>query len=515
MVLLATALAAVGAMLRLLVLAPAVASRLRLLVNDRRVWHAIVIAAAGYVAYVLLVLFPRVAIVSPDSGSYLGFSPIRSIGYPVFLRLVHALTGSLAGLTGVQLALYLGAVFYLYQSTACLCRRPPVAGVLALALLFYGPALFAMTGLLSEPLYIVAILLCVAATFHALARPSRTLPLYVLAASAALVVLVRPAGYFAPAAVAFLALVWTDGRRRVLLHAIVPMIALLGLSMAGSQWVRGTATQSIGGLALFPYVAHLFEAGLAPTEDRAAAVAIEGAVAAYRTELTAQPDWRTRYLYSANNFNTVLGQVGTAAAAHPPSDGRVRDVNGWLLQLAINTIRAHPRGYLEQAARNVIGGWTSCIFAEYWPLPVVMAEAYQLSAASSRLAVPAAGIDLAPYDYQQLVSQHPVLKRTRLPLIDGTITRLARHRLLLYAIGALSALVIPLVLARRTLSPEWVALAFVSAMLHGAVLMTAAVTVFIPRYALPIDPLVICALVLLGDRLWARLRDGPPRSAPG
>jgi hypothetical protein len=74
----------------------------------------------------------------------------------------------------------------------------------------------------------------------------------------------------------------------------------------------------------------------------------------------------------------------------------------------------------------------------------------------------------------------------------------------------------------RRASPSWVAFAFVGAMPHGSVFLTAAATVFIQRYASPVDAIVIIALLLacdiglaglerLGTAHLARIRQLPVR----
>ena len=74
-------------------------------------------AAAALIALASLALQallpPSVALMQADSQSYLDNSAIRTVGYPLFLHLVKALTGSLQGLAAIQLTLYHGAALVL------------------------------------------------------------------------------------------------------------------------------------------------------------------------------------------------------------------------------------------------------------------------------------------------------------------------------------------------------------------------------------------------------------------
>jgi hypothetical protein len=72
--------------------------------------------------------------------------------------------------------------------------------------------------------------------------------------------------------------------------------------------------------------------------------------------------------------------------------------------------------------------------------------------------------------------------------LDSIRVFLHFHRWPLYLAGAVSFLA--MFLAPFTRSRHWLALGYCGVVIHGAMFLTAAVTVFIPRYALPVDPIV-------------------------
>jgi hypothetical protein len=505
----------------------AVATALRV-AGSHRFWQAAVVFACVYLSCVLFWLLPGTPVLMLDTAAYLSLDARISLGYPAFVHGVEAVTGSLRWVPAVQLIVFIGAVLYLHEAAARLFRRPAIAGLLALSLLAYGPVTGVLVWLLPEPLFIALILVAIGAVFHALGCPGANLPLYVLAASAAIIIFVRPAGYFVPGAVLFLALAWRGQFRRLAIRALVPMLVLVMLAMGGGYMIRGIFTQAIDGSALFPHVANLFEAGFVAPGDRDMAVAIETVTQAYARRLAARPDWRARYRVAVDEFNPLLDAIRDKIrekwvdAGVLPSSRReqVERFNEELRDLSVTTILHRPLGYLEVLLLNVAGAWDMCIMAPYPPVPTLLLGNFRLTEPTARLVIERTGANLAPYDIDAWIEQYPVLKRQSLPFVDTTSNLLNGERPLIWGIGVVSLLAVPVTLFLRRASPSWVAFAFVGAMLHGSVFLTAAATVFIQRYALPVDAIVIIALLLacdiglaglerLGTAQLARIRQMP------
>jgi hypothetical protein len=507
-----------------------VASALRV-VGSHRFWQAAVVFACVYLSYALLRLLPGTPILMLDTAAYLSLDARISIGYPAFVYGVEAVTGSLRWVPAAQIIVFIGAVLYLHEAAARLFRRKAIAGLVALSLLAYGPVTGMLVWLLPEPLFIALILVTIGAVFHALSRPGANLPLYVLAASAAAIIFVRPAGYFVPGAVLFLALAWRGQFRRVALRALVPMLVLVMLGMGGGYVIRGIGTQAIGGSALFPHVAHLFEARFVAPGDRDMAAAIETVTQPYARVLAAQPDWRARYRVAVEDFNPLLRAIRNKIREKwvdtgvLPSSGQeqVERLDEELRDLSATTILHRPLGYLEVLLLNMAGAWDMCIMIPHPPVPTVLLDNFRLTEQTARSVIERTGANLAPYDMDAWLEQYPALTRQSLPFVDTTSNLLSGERPLIWVIGAVALLAVPMALFLRRTPPSWVAFAFVGAMLHGSVFLTAAATVFIQRYALPVDAIVIIALLLacdiglaglerLGTAQLARIRQLPVHS---
>src|SRR5262249_46742901 len=114
--------------------------------------------------------------------------------------------------------------------------------------------------LLSEQLFMTCLVLHCAAAVLVFERPTPA-RLVALAGTAVIAVSVRPAGYFLYASIIAIFLLWHGSRQVIAKWALGPLVALTLALGGGSSLLRGEATQSITGLALFPHVAHLYVGG--------------------------------------------------------------------------------------------------------------------------------------------------------------------------------------------------------------------------------------------------------------
>jgi hypothetical protein len=90
--------------------------------------------------------------------------------------------------------------------------------------------------------------------------------------------------------------------------------------------------------------------------------------------------------------------------------------------------------------------------------------------------------------------------------LDTVRVFISSQRWLIYLIGFVTLIAMPISFFSR--SRHWLALGYCGVTIHGSMLLTAAVTVFIPRYALPVDPVILVAGVIMVDGLlsWGRAR---------
>jgi hypothetical protein len=135
----------------------------------------------------------------------------------------------------------------------------------------------------------------------------------------------------------------------------------------------------------------------------------------------------------------------------------------------------------------------------YPPMHIAVLEEYQTQEEAARRAIKETGVDLAPGDARALAERYPVLKRQSVTFVDGTSNLLVDKRHIGWIVGVVSLMAIPIAIFFRRASPTWLAQGSVGTMAHGAVVLVAAGHAFIPRYALPIDVMIIIALMLACD----------------
>ena len=180
--------------------------------------------AVGYVA----LHWSDPVTLAPDSGGYLQFSEHRTAGYPIFLRAVEALFGTIDAAQKVQLVIAASAFAFLGWSVHRAFRSPVFALAPVVALMLY-PRIADLHGyILTESIFISLLCLMIGGIVLSTQRPTwRWMALAALACG--LAITVRPAGISLLAIWPFLFwLVWKrcEGRRLALAAAVVAPIAL-------------------------------------------------------------------------------------------------------------------------------------------------------------------------------------------------------------------------------------------------------------------------------------------------
>ena len=211
-----------------------------------RTWSAAVIAIliSAYVI-ILWVRQPMAPLLSPDSGSYLQFSPLRSLGYPLFLRL----TGS-EHLIPAQLLLYGAALAFLGRMILATAGGPP-AVTIVLTLMINPELNKYHYQMLTESAFLSLEICFLAAVIGYVSRPS--LNWLVLASVLAGVELsIRPTGAALPPVLVLMVL-WKRQTLRsgalplMLAAAVLPFLAVTGAErLAWYAW-HGNAATSLAG----------------------------------------------------------------------------------------------------------------------------------------------------------------------------------------------------------------------------------------------------------------------------
>lgn len=449
-------------------------------------------------------LFWGAVLISPDSATYITFHPWVPLGYPAFVAAVAGTLGYLA-LPAVQVVALLAASIFLAFSAGSLAGSRAVTAFTLVALAGYAPLLYRAGYLLADALY-ASILLAFAACGILLLKRFRPAPAVAFGILAALAWAVRPSGMILFLVVAYLSvLLLRQARfRSVLAWLIVPTVMAVVLLFAITNVVRGPGFPSQAGRVLFGQVAFLFDPARVAPEDRPIAEEIAEALAPHRAGLDAQSGWMARHAFASAGYPQRLADVDLVLNRQGSRDFQANEA--LLMRLARGTIGQNPSAYLAWVAEDVAWVWRTKVLymtrsASHNELAIYGQQA------SSRLAL------IDRFDLPLTAEQVSLDERAATGLGAQVVTLIGRCLALIFTIPGLVPLIGALLLAAALAapfvsSPLIRAVGLIGAIVHLSVAMTSAVTLFIERYALHTDPLVIVGLILMihGLVAWFRQR---------
>lgn len=311
----------------------------------------------GYAAFCLFRM-PADPIRPPDAAAYLGFSPIRTLGYPVFLRVFGQ-----KGAVVTQTLLFALALWYLSVETLRLTSSVLLsAGVIVVSIL--TPDLIEYhTSILTESLFMAGLLVLLALMIRFVREPSSATA--ALASTiAGLTATLRPTGSaFLPVLVVMVLLQWRrlPGRRLVALAAATaPLLAVVAGERIAARALHGEKLTNLMGRHLFAK-AGLIEAPppSVPSPDPLRARLNDHLTIAYapiRDIIRRAPrDLRgtlTLY-YEACLQNSCVPELGTTVPGS--EDWRLDEV---LREVGTQRLVRAPLNYAAQAATDYRGLWT-------------------------------------------------------------------------------------------------------------------------------------------------------------
>jgi hypothetical protein len=491
-----------------LILAPLVAILVlqRLLFPGSRLIYGI--AAIAFAVYASF-FFGRVTF-SPDTTTYLAWSELVPLGYPMFLSAVRDVFG-LRWAGTIQMALLVFACAFVAIGAERMTSRRAVGIAVFLIQLCCTPVFLAQGWLLSEALFIPFIILNLGAAFLLISEKSVTAAL-LLATTAALIMFVRPAGYFAPMGIVFLLVAQRDRFWWTLRWALLPFVILMGTTLMVNYGVRGSTSQSQVGRFVFPYVAFLFEPQFASGETREFGTIAAQTMATRLQTYRDLPDRASRVTYSMNDYGLRLDALDAAFDKHCLSTtGKVCSYHakeGIFRALFIATVRHRPLEYAGLVADGLIEAWRTMILHQWWGS---FSYSYSLEAANHADLVDKIRVDALPLTAEDIALRPQLtdeLPGSVVGPLDTVRVFISQQRWLVYLIGIVTLLAMPI--APFAKSHHWLALGYCGVFIHGSMLLTAAVTEFIPRYSMPVDPMILIAGVIMVDGLfaWGRSRMG-------
>jgi hypothetical protein len=435
---------------------------------------------------------PGVPIIRSDTGTYWAGSQIVPLGYPVFLWVMYGIFGTLHAAVVAQAVLYAMAAISVQAAVERVTQCGGLGSLAAVALISIGAAPGMAIWLLSESTFTSSLLFHAAAAGYFFASPSRK-NMFLLALTAGLAISVRPAGYFLAGGLVLL-LVASPYRRIALLKwCVLPFAMGIGLLGAAGTMVHGGGAGGGNlGANLFPHVVSIYS-----IDSSAASSAVKDAlkrtpIPGYQKAVADARSWQERQALEQNNFNEIVRATRLAIIRADPR----QNTDKLLHKMALSAIESDPIGYLRIVAENLAAWYGQLLFVNVPSVGLRLSNDYEY------------GIDLTDQFLRSRGLKHGAFDPSAFLLRDiggPLIPRKMPQEFIwwlkaVYTVAALAILFAFLFGYRRSATDY---LVYVAALAFGAALLVSLSTVFIPRYAIPIDPLVLLVDVL---SLWIFLK---------
>jgi hypothetical protein len=202
----------------------------------------------SYAAYCLF-RNPPGPLTAPDSPGYLGFLPIHTLGYPIFLKVFGA-----NGAIVAQPLLFAIALTYLGLETLHLTSSVTLAGAIVIAVMLTPQLTMYHASILTESLFVSGLLMFLATSIRFVRRPSSA-GAALAAVIAGLTATVRRTGLvFLPVLLIMVLLQWRrlpQRRWSILASAVFPMLLVLFGERLAARAIHGEHVGSLLGVHLF------------------------------------------------------------------------------------------------------------------------------------------------------------------------------------------------------------------------------------------------------------------------
>ncbi len=440
--------------------------------------RAIILSLGVAGALIYAPFFFGKVLISVDTTTYWQWHPWVPLGYPLFMSAVDETIGlRWAGL--IQILLLVASITFLGMAVRRMAGWP-FGALVTILLLSYTPVFAIQGALWSESIYFPLLLANVGCALYLVAGHSRAAAIG-MAVTAALMIFVRPAGLFVLCGVVFLLLANMKQWRWMLTWLVLPLILSLLTTSAINYAVRGNAAQSQFGRVLFPHVAFIYE-----PDKSCFGAAVESVMQKRRAAYLASEN---RAIFSMQDYNRRLDELDAALFARCPN---INAASAYLAA-SISTIRSHPVAFQSLISDGILEAWSHSTIMASWGYfndiyklnTVDYAPRYRAMLEAFKLPLSVESITLRP----ELTAEIPA---QIIAGIENIRLEIARARWFIILVGIASLLAIPIGLIR----PRLAALGYCGVLIHGSVLLTVTTTVFIPRYAMPVDTILLVAGVL-------------------
>ncbi len=430
-----------------------------------------------------LFLFSNTPLLQPDSSSYIKFSPIRPIGYPLFLWTIKTLTGSYKIVPFFQLSFYFAATFYgalnFYKLSKSLLLT--VGLLLGISLNIGFIKLF--SSLLTDVLG-GGFLLLFLGTLFSFIHQAQLKKIYVIWSLLGAACLIRPVFYCLIGVMPLLYFMnWPFFRENLLRRSLFPLsvfLLILSLGSLGQYMNHGFfKSESFLGNNLVGKIGLIVDPSI-PSKTPLLMHTFGEKSATIQKILNKAPTLHFRYLLSVPYYDTVRFSL---LPTFLPSLENQEDVDSFSKSLAFEVIKARPGEYAKDVLMNYCALWQLWDFYSFEERKELETLLYTFSSEEPLKAM-----------YGRSSIRAEANQKFGNPLIVKSVRGVLAVVFILSLLFPLSFLV--LWIKRQSFSPMTLGGALTGVTLQSGYILTSLLQAGIARYALLFWPCVITLLAV-------------------
>ena len=331
---------------------------------------------ALYINHILLHYTEMYPCINPDSASYLQYNITRTIGYPLFIKLIYTLSDNIFWIIPVQLNLMLLSFASLGYAVGRVADNKFIWFLLTMLMFGILPLILTSYMLLTEALFTVFI--CMHFAFACLFIKYRKFSFAIFSGITLIcIILVRPAGYPFLLGIPLLVLLLRGEIKKITLGIGGPVI--IGFILAviiNWQLFHILGTQSVGGISLLGHVSYLLDDNDAKGEYADVIKNIvenskEITTPLKKMNFPREIWWETMWKYNELLYHHALPEIKKyvdKTYIDLDSEGRKSLVNDIAMAISLHAIKSHPKKYIFHVLSHYYGMWQG-FFLDYGDVP--------------------------------------------------------------------------------------------------------------------------------------------------
>lgn len=417
-------------------------------------------------------------IYTPDSSGYINFDSSRTVGYPLFLWLVKALTywdclknngvDPYYFIPYIQLTLLWGSIAYVARPLKPFASWLWVLGMAALSLGLKG---FYSFEIMTEALFIALHLVALGLMF-------RQKSIVWVSLCVGLIILTRPSGYATVPAL----LIYAWFARLSLSKAILPIMGCILFGVGAQVWVNGNfSTQSHLGSMLIGKIAFTVKPDM-KSQDPERQKLIQHMAAdlePIQKEVQSAPSGPIRYFLSASIYDVV--RYKKISSYEEGVNINPREHNDFWKKLGVEVITQNPVGYIQDVWMN----WQALWFV--WDFMSIKDRIIRKQCAES-----------LTQKFPDIVFERLEHKTRYFWVVWGI------RCCLFFALTLSLFFMCHPIFFRKRQTPHSLILFFISLAAHGNIMLTALLQAGLPRFVLVFWPYLFLMVVLWLETLYER-----------